>query len=636
LLTGDQMRNEVVKYFLTSVPRDAAVTRIEYEGTKLAIYTKNPDLFLEQNQITRDLVNLIKKRVVIRSDPSIRLPPEEAEKKIREILPPEVGVQIYFDETLGEVILEAGRPEDVSLQAEGISQQIAKETRWKPRILRAPAMESRYIQAVRQFLYGSPEDRANILRDVGERIFRTPVLGLGDVRITVLGGGQQVGKSAFLLETSESRVLIDCGISPGGRSGLNQFPRIDTRVTEMLNLDAVVISHAHLDHCGFLPYLFKYDYDGPVFCLEPTATLMMMLQLDYIDVTGKEGAFAPYGEQEVRTTLLHTIPMKYGTVTNITPDIRLTVYNAGHILGSAMLHLHIGEGHHNIVYTGDFKFEKTRLLDCCASRFHRVETLIMESTYGATPIPFTRRETEKLFSSYLENAVQRGGKVLIPVPAIGRAQEILLVLEALLSEKIIPEVPVFIDGLVNEATAIHTAYPQYLTAELQKAFEERSNPFSSDYFTPIRTPSQREEATAMGGPAIIMSTSGMLEGGPVLGYFREMAEDEKNLLAFVSYQVEGTMGRKLLKGIKEISLTDENGKAKIVRTRMEVQKVDGFSGHSSRQQLVNYLRRVVSKPRNVIVCHGEPQAVESLARVAARILPAKIYVPRNLDTMALS
>jgi len=636
LLTGDQMRNEVVKYFLTSVPRDAAVTRIEYEGTKLAIYTKNPDLFLEQNQITRDLVNLIKKRVVIRSDPSIRLPPEEAEKKIREILPPEVGVQIYFDETLGEVILEAVRPEDVSLQAEGISQQIAKETRWKPRILRAPAMESRYIQAVRQFLYGAPEDRANILRDVGERIFRTPVLGLGDVRITVLGGGQQVGKSAFLLETSESRVLIDCGISPGGRSGLNQFPRIDTRVTEMLNLDAVVISHAHLDHCGFLPYLFKYDYDGPVFCLEPTATLMMMLQLDYIDVTGKEGAFAPYGEQEVRTTLLHTIPMKYGTVTNITPDIRLTVYNAGHILGSAMLHLHIGEGHHNIVYTGDFKFEKTRLLDCCASRFHRVETLIMESTYGATPIPFTRRETEKLFSSYIENAVQRGGKVLIPVPAIGRAQEILLVLEALLSEKIIPEVPVFIDGLVNEATAIHTAYPQYLTAELQKAFEERSNPFASDYFTPIRTPSQREEATAMGGPAIIMSTSGMLEGGPVLGYFRELAEDEKNLLAFVSYQVEGTMGRKLLKGIKEVSLTDENGKAKIVRTRMEVQKVDGFSGHSSRQQLVNYLRRVVSKPRNVIVCHGEPQAVESLARVAARILPAKIYVPRNLDTMALS
>jgi len=636
LLTGDQMRNEVVKYFLTSVPRDAAVTRSEYEGTKLAIYTKNPDLFLEQNQITRDLVNLIKKRVVIRSDPSIRLPPEEAEKKIREILPPEVGVQIYFDETLGEVILEAVRPEDVSLQAEGISQQIAKETRWKPRILRAPAMESRYIQAVRQFLYGAPEDRANILRDVGERIFRTPVLGLGDVRITVLGGGQQVGKSAFLLETSESRVLIDCGISPGGRSGLNQFPRIDTRVTEMLNLDAVVISHAHLDHCGFLPYLFKYDYDGPVFCLEPTATLMMMLQLDYIDVTGKEGAFAPYGEQEVRTTLLHTIPMKYGTVTNITPDIRLTVYNAGHILGSAMLHLHIGEGHHNIVYTGDFKFEKTRLLDCCASRFHRVETLIMESTYGATPIPFTRRETEKLFSSYIENAVQRGGKVLIPVPAIGRAQEILLVLEALLSEKIIPEVPVFIDGLVNEATAIHTAYPQYLTAELQKAFEERSNPFASDYFTPIRTPSQREEATAMGGPAIIMSTSGMLEGGPVLGYFRELAEDEKNLLAFVSYQVEGTMGRKLLKGIKEVSLTDENGKAKIVRTRMEVQKVDGFSGHSSRQQLVNYLRRVVSKPRNVIVCHGEPQAVESLARVAARILPAKIYVPRNLDTMALS
>lgn len=636
MLTSDQMRNEVIKYFLTSVPRDAAVTRIEYEGTKLAIYTKNPDLFLEQNQITRDLVSLIKKRVVIRSDPSIRLAPDEAEKKIREMLSPELSTHIYFDETLGEVILETDTPEDVGLQARSIGQQIAKATRWKPRILRAPAMESRYIQTVRQFLYGSPGDRADILRDVGERIFRTPVLEVGDVRITVLGGGQQVGRSAFLLETSESRVLIDCGISPGGRSGLNQFPRIDTRVIETLNLDAVAISHAHLDHCGFLPYLYKYDYAGPVFCLEPTATLMTMLQLDYIDVTGKEGAFAPYGGEEVRSTLLHTIPMKYGTVTNITPDIRLTVYNAGHILGSAIFHLHIGEGHHNIVYTGDFKFEKTRLLDSCASRFHRVETLIMESTYGATPIAFTRRETEALFSNHIKKATQRGGKVLIPVPAIGRAQEILLVLEALLSEKTIPEVPVFIDGLVNEATAIHTAYPQYLTAELQKAFEEQSNPFASDYFTPIRTRSQREEATAMKGPSIIMSTSGMLEGGPVLGYFREMAEDENNLLAFVSYQVEGTMGRKLLKGLKDVSMTDENGRAKIVQTRMEVEKVDGFSGHSSRQQLINYLRRVVPKPRNIIVCHGEPQAAESLARVAARIVPAKIYVPRNLDTMALS
>lgn len=630
------MRNEVIKYFLTSVPRDAAVTRIEYEGTKLAIYTKNPDLFLEQNQITRDLVNLIKKRVVIRSDPSIRLPTEEAEEKIREMLPSEVGTQIYFDETLGEVVLEAERPEDVSLQGRGISQQIAKATRWKPRVLRAPAMESRYIQTVRQFLYSSPGDRANILRDVGERIFRTPVLAVGDVRITVLGGGQQVGRSAFLLETSESKVLIDCGLSPGGRSGLTQFPRIDTRVAETLDLDAVAISHAHLDHCGFVPYLFKYNYRGPVFCLEPTATLMTMLQLDYIDVTGKEGSFAPYGGEEVRSTLLHTIPMKYGTVTNITPDIRLTVYNAGHILGSAMFHLHIGEGHHNIVYTGDFKFEKTRLLDCCASRFHRVETLIMESTYGATPVAFTRRETEGLFSGYIKKAIQRGGKVLVPVPAIGRAQEILLVLESLLSEKIIPEVPVFIDGLVNEATAIHTAYPQYLTADLQKAFEERSNPFASDYFTPVRAPSQREEVTAMGGPSVIIATSGMLEGGPVLRYFRELAEDEKNLLAFVSYQVEGTMGRKLLKGIRDVSLINEGGRAKIVQTRMEVQKVDGFSGHSSRQQLINYLRRVVPKPRNVIVCHGEPQATESLARVAARILPAKIYVPRNLDTVALS
>ena len=333
----------------------------------------------------------------------------------------------------------------------------------------------------------------------------------------------------------------------------------------------------------------------------------------------------------------HAVPLKYGVVTNITPDVRITFYNAGHILGSAIIHLHIGEGFHNIIDTGDFKFENSRTLDASVYKFPRAETLIMESTYGATPVPFTRQESERTLAEYVKKTLEDGGKVLIPVPAVGRAQEIMLVLNHLFTSGEIPEVPVFLDGLVVEATAIHAAYPDYLGKEIRNRIDELGNVFMSEYFTPIRSVQHRDEVLNMREPVIIMATSGMLEGGPILTYLREFAPDDRNILIFVSYQVEGTLGRKLLKGLREFHLVGEGGKTELVNVKLKIVKVDGFSGHSSRQQLLGYLRAFQPKPRNLILVHGEYEAVTSLARSASKILPStRVYIPQNLESITLA
>ncbi|MEM2633418.1 MAG: MBL fold metallo-hydrolase, partial [Nitrososphaerota archaeon] len=392
----ETIRNDIVKYFTTIAPKEIAITRIEYEGTKLAIYTKNPKIFYEQDQIARDLVSLIKKRVVIRSDPSIRLPKEKVESIIKEKFPMDKIKNVYLDELLGEIIIEAYNPDEVLNNYKNVFDDLTKLTLWKPRIIKSPLMHSKTLEQVRGFMYGSIIERKEILRNIGERIFRPILLSIGDLSITILGSGQQVGRSAILVETKESKVLIDCGIDPGANSLINQFPRFDAIAEKLFQLDAIIISHAHLDHSALVPYLFKYDLNVPVFCSEPTLPLMAMLQSDFISVAEKEGVPTPYTEKEIRKMLLHTIPLKYKTVTNITPDIRLTMYNSGHILGAAIIHLHIGEGFHNIIYTSDFKFEKTRLLDASTYKFPKMETLIIESTYGNTFVPFTREDSEKL------------------------------------------------------------------------------------------------------------------------------------------------------------------------------------------------------------------------------------------------
>ncbi|TMH96284.1 beta-CASP ribonuclease aCPSF1 [Candidatus Bathyarchaeota archaeon] len=619
------------------MPKDAEITRIEFEGPRLAIYVKNVGLLAEQSYVVTEIVNLLHKRIVIRSDQSIRLPEREAEAYIRKIIPAEAEISsVNFDPSLGEVVVEATKPGVAIGKEAAVLQQVVKETRWRPRILRAPPLHSKIITSTRHILHTESEERSRILRDVGERIFRPTFSKAGYVRLVTLGAFHEVGRAAMLIQAGSSSVLLDSGINPGAQDPTSAYPRFDTDEFDLEKLDAVVISHAHLDHCGILPFLYKYGYDGPVYCSEPTQTLMTLHQLDYLDVHSREGEHSPYDQKDVREVVTHTIPLRYNVVTDVAPDIKLTFHNAGHILGSSMVHLHIGEGLHNIVYSADFKFGRTMMLDPATALFPRAETLIIESTYGGPDDIMPDREgVEGKLVSIVNDTVEKGGKVLIPVPAVGRAQEIMLVLDAYMKNGALRELPIYIEGMVNEATAIHTAFPEYLVHDIKEQILHKDiNPFQSEYFHPVTHPSDREEIIA-GGPCVIIATSGMLEGGPAIDYFRHLAPDPRNTLAYVSYQVDGTLGNRIKNGLKEVSLYAHDGKMEMVKVNMRVESIEGFSGHSDRNQLLGFIKRMSPKPTKIIVNHGERRKSDLFAQNVNRIFGIKTVVPDVLESIRL-
>ena len=606
---------------LTNIPAEAQITRIEYEGPRIALYTKNPAFLHKNSYVISEIVNSLKKRVVTRTEKSIRRQESDARQTLERLIPPAAGASNYFfDDALGEITLEAENPRLLSQEAGFDLGNAMEQTGWKIKVRKAPHIKSTAIQNVYYALKAGSEVREKFYRELGEAIFRPRIAAEEHVTIKTLGAFQQVGRSCVLVETAESKVLLDCGISPGARNSWDAFPRLDWADFSPNELDAIVVSHAHLDHQGFVPAMYKYGYDGPVYCTEPTLPLMTMLQNDFVKIAQIEGGRLIYDQKDIRDEIQHAITLPYGMVTDISPDIKLVFNNAGHILGSATVHLHIGDGAHNIVYTGDYKYGKTALFDSATWNYPRVETLITESTYGAKEdIMPVREEVEMNFVNAINETLLQGGKVLIPIPAVGRAQEILIVLDQYMRNKVLVEAPVFMEGMISEATAIHVSYADYLSRELRtKILDEGVNPFKSEYFTEVEHPSDREEAYRE-GPAIIMATSGMLEGGPVLDYFEHIAPSEKNKILFVSYQVQGSMGRRVLDGGSQASLMEQNGKIKIVDVKAKVQKADGFSGHSDYNQIVRFVGKVRPKLQLVLVNHGEKRKTENLAYSIQRI-----------------
>ena len=247
----------------------------------------------------------------------------------------------------------------------------------------------------------------------------------------------------------------------------------------------------------------------------------------------------------------------------------------------------------------------------------------------------SRVEAEERLTTFINETLERKGKVLIPVPAVGRAQEIMLVIDGYMRRGLMKEAPVFIEGMISEATAIHTAYPEYLGREVRHSIlHDGINPFQSDYFTIVEHPNVRQEIVD-GEPCIIMGTSGMLEGGPVIEYFKSLAEDERNTVVFVSYQIEGTLGRRVQKGLKEVTMLNSGGKLDVIKVRLGVESIEGFSGHSDRRQIINYITYLKPKPERIIVCHGEKAKCLSIANFIQRKCEIQTLVPTVMETFRL-
>ncbi len=618
---------------LKKLPKEK-VSEVVFEGPLIVIYVKDKELFLKGKEIGSKLAKEFKKRFEIRMDPNLLPDDDVIKERIEKLVPQEAELRnIFIERARSIVVIECLRPEKIT---DDILEKIKEETLCIPKVKRAPIQSSKIIDAIRAYLYSVSEERKKLLNKVGEKI----VEGWGTkskrnwVRITILGAGQEVGRSAILLQTPESNVLLDFGIGINN-VGPDAFPYLDAPELDIKQIDAVIITHAHLDHVGLLPFLFKLGWKGPIYMTEPTRDLAALVCLDYIKVSEQQNKQALYTSSEIREMIKHTITLNYGEVTDITPDIKMTFHNAGHILGSAMVHLNIGNGLHNILYTGDFKFSKTRLLDSPKTTFPRLETVIMESTYGGkNDIHPPREETEKEFLKELKETLSKGGKVLIPVLAVGRAQEILLLIIDAVKQGILPPVDVYLEGVLWETTMIHTAYPEFLSKELKEEIERGENPFEAEFIYRASA-KDRESIMNENKPAIIVATSGMMNGGPIVDYFRLGAEDPKNLLAFVSYQAKGTLGRLILDGAKEVNINGE-----IVKVKLKVKRFEGFSGHADRKELLKFASKLNPKPKNFVIVHGEipkplelAQGIKSLYK--KQNLNVFTYVPKNLDAIRL-
>src|SRR3990167_2271925 len=538
---------DILKEILGKLP-EGKISDAGFEGANIVLYTKDEDYFLDNKGTIKDIVDDIKKRIELRPDPSITMDIEKAEKTIKKMMPEEAGVDnVIFDPQRSRVIIEADKP-GLAIGKEGeILRDIRAKTLWVPLIRRKPAIRSKIIDNIRAVLYQHSDYRRKFLNKVGHRVYDGWIRGKKNewVRLTYLGGARQVGRSCLLLQTPESRILLDCGINVA--SDDEAYPYLECPDFNINELDAVILASPHTDHCGFIPYLYKFGYRGPVYCTAPVRDIAALLLLDFVKIQSGERKEPPYNADDIKEMVKHTVTLNFEEVTDITPDVRITFYNSGHVLGSAMIHLHVGNGLHNLLYTGDMKYGKTMLLEPAVTRFPRLETLMIEATYGGKGnIMPPQYEQDEYLKKVIKDTIARKGKVLMPVLGSGRAQEVQVMIEKMIREGQLENIPVYVDGLVWDVTAIHTAYPEFLSVEVRKQiFHKDENPFLHACFKHVESSKERREIIESDSPCVILATSGMLVGGPSIEYLKYLANDPKNTLVFSCYQAEGSLGYRI-------------------------------------------------------------------------------------------
>ncbi len=616
------------------------ISEAGFEGANIVLYTKDENFFADDGGIVKKAVHEFKKRIELRPDPGICLKPEKAEDIIRNLLSEESEVDnIIFDPQRSTVIIETEKP-GLAIGKQGQTlKDIKEQTLWVPVIRRKPAIKCKLIEDIRSVLYQNNDFRKKFLNQTGHRVYDGWIRGRKSewVRMTFLGGGRQVGRSAILLQTPESRILLDCGIDPAHDiSKSDAFPYLESPDFKIDELDAVIVSHAHLDHSGLIPLLIKFGYKGPLYCTEPTRDIMSLLQLDMIKIMRSEGKEPIYTSDDVKETVKQTITLGYEEVTDVTPDVRITFYNSGHIIGGAQVHMHIGNGLHNLLYTGDIKFARTALLDPASTSFPRLETAVIESTYGGKDnFQPSREECEKELGDIIKNTLGRGGKVLVPVLGVGRAQEVMLIIEAMIRNGSIDKIPVYVDGMVWDVTAIHTAYPEFLNSSVRKQiFHRNDNPFLSDTFKKVGSAKERQYIIEEEGPCVVLATSGMLVGGASVQYFKALCDNHKNSIVFVCYQSEASLGRKIQRGEKEINYVNA-GRNELMLVKLDVHTIEGLSGHADRRELMNFLRRSSPRPKRVVVNHGESSRCLDLASSVHKQYKIETNSPRNLEAIRI-
>lgn len=415
------------------------------------------------------------------------------------------------------------------------------------------------------------------------------------MKISFLGGAREVGRSCIHV-SGEKSTLLDCGVKFGEKE---EYPLLDRQLAS--SLDQAIISHAHLDHSGYAPGLYSLGYGGKVFLTKPTRDLMQLLLADYLKLAKERGA-PPFSEKHCNRLLQSTRMLEYDDGI-AWQKLGIRFQHAGHLLGSSLVELNEEK---KLLYTGDLSLRETRLLEPARTGLS-AQVLIIESTYGArTDKHPSLKAVSAKFVAAMKKTLERGGKVLIPTFAVGRGQEVLFTIESFMRSRALPEVPIYLDGMVKKALRIYRHNAIYLKREVQlRILSSEDDPFKSEHYHLPKTKDRKD--VIEGGPCIILATSGMLIGGPILHYLKELGNDSNNLLIMVGYQGEETPGRKLLGGANEMEIDGQN-----YPVSLEVLQVP-FSAHADHDQLVDFAKSVQGLEK-AFVLHGEGRKSDELAQ----------------------
>jgi predicted metal-dependent RNase len=414
-------------------------------------------------------------------------------------------------------------------------------------------------------------------------------------QITFLGGVREVGRSCFLLNGDEN-VLLDCGVKFGATE---EYPLLEQKQIRTLN--KVILSHAHLDHTGYAPALYSKGYRGKTFLTKPTRDIIQLLYGDYLRLA-KERGNAQFTQEHVLKLLKNTEILEFEDST-AEKKTGISFFESGHILGSAIVR--VNTAGHRVLYTGDLNMRETRLLAGSKTGME-ADTLIIESTYGAKEKRHqSSKKTVTDFIAEVKKTLEGGGKVIVPSFAIGRGQEILFTIESFMRSKALPEVPIYLDGMVTKALRIYRHNAIYLKDEIKRRIlTSDDDPFKSLHY---RTPKTKDRSDVTeGGPCVIIATSGMLTGGPVMTYLEKLGPDPKNAMILVGYQPEGSRGRQMLDGAKEVEVGGRQ-----VQVNMSVMQAP-FSAHSDHDELLQFAKTIRGL-KKVFVVHGEGASSDELA-----------------------
>jgi metallo-beta-lactamase family protein len=457
--------------------------------------------------------------------------------------------------------------------------------------------------------------------------------------IHFLGAAGTVTGSKFLLEHEGRRVLIDCGLFQGKKElrRLNWEPL----PVPVSSLDAIVLTHAHIDHTGGLPRVVQAGYDGPVYCTPGTRDLAALLLPDSAHLQEEEARYANkerfsrhdpalplYGVKDAERAVRLMETFGYERTKEILPGIALTFYRAGHILGSAVCAFELKSTGQRVVFSGDLgRYNAPILRD--PDKVSAATTLVVESTYGDRE--HGEKRPEEALCDAVKRAYERRGMVIIPAFAIGRTQELLYHLRNLEEAGRIPEMDVFVDSpMACDATPIYLAHPEEHDLGMTSLVERRKTPLATRRTRFVTSPNESKRLNMIEGPGIIISASGMATGGRVLHHMKNRLPDPRNTVLFVGYQSEGTRGRRLLNGEKELKIHGQ-----MIPVEADIRVVSGFSAHADWTETLRWMEGFESPPRQTLLVHGEPSALQALKnRVEAR--GWKAAVPQYLERVELA